>query len=173
MTENEQTVRALIDTVEGITLSFPWVLASNSDAEILEIIGHNNAVILKRFSAIRSLATRADAERDRLRDYVKTNIEVGRYEDVIYGLKNGGERFYANSAGNFALENYFTLQPLHLQRSYMELTAGLLDSKAENRFTVLDHEGKLVGSFALVARDTLGRRSEQQNINITVMPECP
>ena len=60
--------------------------------------------ILCRFMTAKDHSNRWDAERDRLRDFIKEHVEEGRYGSVILVKSEGTPRCYATSEGNRLLQ---------------------------------------------------------------------
>lgn len=118
--------------------------------------------VLQHFDAVRQEANKADAERDRLRKYIQENIEPGQYGFTILGFKNAGSRAYANSEGLNALQNNVIIRPTE------EVKEALVDYGEE--VTIRNSHGEIIWRGILVDNENLYSRSEQKNIQITVLP---
>jgi hypothetical protein len=56
--------------------------------------------ILRKFMLAKNYSNRWDAERDRLRDFIKEHVEPGQYGNIILDKGEGTPRVYATSEGN-------------------------------------------------------------------------
>lgn len=60
--------------------------------------------ILRRFMLAKEHSNRWDAERDRLRDFIKEHVEEGKYGNIYLEKSEGTPRVYATSEGNRILQ---------------------------------------------------------------------
>ena len=114
--------------------------------------------LLRRFDYIKKVANAADAERDRLREYIRDHIPSGRYGKATLGFRETSERIYANSEGNFQLEHGFI--------------AVIDDARAPlkpDTVYKLHHDGKVVAT--LTQLDNTDLYTKKGSITITLVLE--
>jgi hypothetical protein len=137
-------------------------ITGSTPDEVIKGLFKKESELLAHFDEVRKTANAADAERDRLRDYIKDNIEPGRYDNVLFSYRNAGSRAYANSSGLNALENYVIVAPTEFNQECVP---------EDGEVTIRNHAGEIVWRGKVVVNADLFKRQQQQNVVISLIPE--
>lgn len=137
----------------------PEVGAKTLD-QVLDTV--DRETLLKRFSSVRTEATKLDAERDRLRKYIQDKVPAGQYGSTILTFKPAGTRQYANSQGLTALQTAVIIVPTHQSEHTFE---------PGEEVTVRNKAGEIVWRGHVLDNLSLYTESETRNIQVTELPE--
>lgn len=132
------------------------ITAKTRDAEIQDAFQDHEAV-LKRFDAIKKIANAADAERDRLRDYIRDVIPAGAHGKASLAFAESSERIYANSEGNYYLEQAFIA----------EVTGSRQPIIPYHEYKLHDKDGKVVATLRSI--DNLDLYTKKGSVTIKLV----
>ena len=117
--------------------------------------------LLKRFDHIKKLANAADAERDRLRDYIRANIPEGRHGKASLAFDESSERIYANSEGNYYLEHAFIA----------EVTDSRLPITPCHEYKLHNKDGKVVATLRSIDNTDLYTKKGSVTIRLVIQED--
>jgi len=137
------------------------IKASTTDEEIASKL--TTEEILGKFMKAKPLSNRWSAEADRLRKFIQTHIEAGRYGAFILEKKDGSPRVSATKEGNAALQ------------AALVIDVGLIAPKVipGQEVWVINEDGETVAHGNIVDNKSLFSKKPPKMVTLTEIPDEP